>query len=138
MSQRLSFSTADHADLEVDLWGTVFVRVPITRARKRAFAELRAKLTTLDAETSRQQDALDPLDEGYAKATTDLEFACELDGIKLIGKLFDVVLAPVDAAQKKTKPSALILAKYEADEFTFADLDAFIERLAQAAAGPPT
>ena len=133
---RITFSAAERADIEVDLWGTVFKRVPLTRVRKRAFTEAQARLTALESASEQAAAALSPLDDGYVTAAADLEENTEAAAVEILASMFDVILAPV-AEGDSSLPSALIVERYEQEDLTLDDLEAFIDRLAEAA-GPPT
>ena len=134
---RLQFSAAEQADIEVDLWGTIFVRVPLTRKRKREFIEGQATLDSIEAQAAQKQRDLDPLDPGFAAAAADVELDAEADAVKTTAAMLDVLLAPADP-DVATKPSDLIVAKYDEDGITFEDLEQFVSRVGEAAQRPPT
>lgn len=134
---RLTFSAAERADLEVDLWGVVYRRVTLTRPRRRAFIQGQARLDQLGAKIAKQQGELDPLADDFIEQATDLEVGAEREVVLLTGALLDLVLEPIDAGDTR-KPSDLVVEKYDADEITLDEIEAFVHRVAEATQGPPT
>lgn len=106
---RLSIAAEESEALEVDLWGTVFHRVPVTRTRQRKIKDLDAELQGLD-ETA--EDADDK-------------------GVEIMARILDCILAAEDGTAKK--PSTLILKKWKADELPFERLMVFLEDIGDAA-----
>lgn len=102
---------AEQEKVEVDLWGTVFVRVPVTRSRQRKLAEVEKRLGAVD------ENAKDADDKA----------------VQLMGEMLDQVLAPVEG---DAVPSALIVEKWKADVLTFDRLSAFLGELTEATADP--
>ena len=91
---------------EVELWDRLFLTAPFTRSTAQRVSELEARLT---------------------EATTDD------DAIALFGELLDVVLEPA-AGQRKTA-SAILLARWQADELELAQISAFVSQVQQRAVG---
>lgn len=110
---RVSISAAETEAVEVDLWGTVFTTVPVTRTRQRAIKELDRELRALDANDDESED----------------------QAVKLMAGMLDHMLAPEPG--KRKKPSDLIVAKWEADDLAFRQLERLFDDLSEAAA-PPT
>lgn len=90
--------------VDVDLWGKKFVTVLETRSVQQKAQALHDKL----ANTSDDDEAF-----------------------KLLAELVDVRLKP--AGQGRKKPSELIIEKWEADELSLPQLEAFIDGLVAAA-----
>ena len=105
---RLSISDLAAASVEVDLWGKEFLAVPITRSRQKCMEAIQQQIIVLD-ENDR---------EGNDKA------------VALLAEMLDQQLMPaVDGGEKA---SAVIVAKWQADELTFDQLVGFQERLSEA------
>lgn len=109
---RVSIAPAGDQDvLEVDLWGTVFHRVPVTRSRQRALADLERQVQDIKEDEAGADDA----------------------AVSLMSQMLDQILKP---AEGDALASSLIVEKWEADELTFGRLSAFIEEVAEQAADP--
>jgi hypothetical protein len=100
---------AEQETLEVDLWGTVFHRVPVTRTRQRQIKDLDGDLQKIDESA---EDADD-------------------QAVEVMARMLDCILAAGDGG--RSKPSTLILKKWKADELAFDQLASFIEDIGDAA-----
>jgi hypothetical protein len=106
---RLSIASASEREaLEVDLWGSVFVRVPVTRTRQRQIKELDGELQKID-------EAAEDADDR---------------AVEVMARMLDCILAAEDGG--RSKPSTLILKKWKADELAFDQLAGFLEDLGDA------
>jgi hypothetical protein len=106
---RVSIAASEIDSIEVDLWGTIFHTVPVTRTRQRTLLDLQKKYQELE------EDATD-------------------EGVALMAQMLDHWLAPEPG--KRKKPSDIILQKWEADELTFVQLTALLENLTEAVGRP--
>lgn len=108
LSNHLAFTDTDlPEDLEVDLWGTVFELMPITKSRQ-------LQLEDLD----RRFDAIDETDEDSAD-----------QGVRILAEVLDVHLRPSPGRRKLA--SALVLERWEADQLRAAQLFDFTLKLAE-------
>src|SRR4051794_38531150 len=94
--------------VEVDLWGTMFNAVPITRSRQRELTELQREFQAID-------DTVDGAD--------DL-------AIEVLARMIDVHVQP--AGQRRKKPSEYIIEKWQGDDLTVEQLVMFQHRLMEA------
>lgn len=100
--------TTDHESVEVDLWGALFYTQRVTRSRQK--------------EITRIEKAAEEIDMSAADAVDQM--------VRARAELLDQILKPAEGKRKQA--SAHIIAKWEADELTFAELDGFVDRLAEA------
>lgn len=108
----LSIAAAEVDAVEVDLWGTEFATVAITRTRARAIRDLQTEYADLDEDRDDVNDEI----------------------VRLFSLMLDQMLAP--APGKRKKPSEVIEAKWKADELTLSRLISFVEELADAVQRP--
>ena len=111
MSRVAIAPAGDQDTLEVDLWGTVFHRVPVTRSRQRALADLERQVRDIKEDEAGADDV----------------------AVALMGNMLDQILKPVEG---DGSASSLIVEKWEQDELTFGRLSAFIEEVAEQSADP--
>ena len=113
---RVSIAAAEADEVEVDLWGTLFHTVPVTRTRQRAIRDLDEQFKALQTADPAPEDAED-------------------QAVKLMSQMLDHWLAPEPG--KRKKPSDLICQKWEADELAFGQLNRLLEDLSEAAGSRP-
>src|SRR5690242_18972433 len=94
-------------EVEVELWGALFTVVPVTRTRQKAIQEIERELNDLD-ETVDQTDK----------------------AVELMAPMRDQLLVPQQGKRKTA--SAHIIEKWNADELSYSQLEAFIKRLGMA------
>lgn len=109
---RVAIAASEVDSIEVDLWGTIFHTVPVTRTRQRAIKDLDRDLKAID------EDADDAEDQA----------------VRVMADMLDHWLAPEEG--KRKKPSALIWEKWEGDALAFAQLTQLFENIAEAADRP--
>ena len=110
---RVSIAASEIDSIEVDLWGTLFHTVPVTRTRQRAIRDLRRDLIAIEDDANDAEDR----------------------AVRLMAEMLDHMLAAEPG--KRKKPSAVVWEKWEADEMAFKQLETLFEDIAEAAA-PPT
>lgn len=105
---RLAISDLTAASVEVDLWGTAFSAVPITRSRQKRLLEL--------------QKELDAIEDGAHDANDQ--------AVSVLAEMLDQQLAPI--GENDALASGVIVEKWQADELTVDQLVGFQERLVEA------
>lgn len=108
---RLSLVPAEQETTEVDICGTVFKTVPVTRSRQRALGTLDEQLNSVEGDDDKADDKR----------------------VEIVAKMLDCILEP---AEGDSKASALIVEKWKADELAFRWLFALLEQLAELSADP--
>jgi hypothetical protein len=104
---RVAFTDTDlPEDLEVDLWGTVFDLMPITRDRQLELEELTRQFAAIDED---EPDAAD-------------------NGVAILAQVLDVHLQP--AGNRRKKASELVLERWKAQQLRSAQLFDFTLKLA--------
>lgn len=106
---RLSIVPDDQEAVEVDLWGTIYKVVPVTRVRQRKLSDL--------------QSALDARIEADPTGNADDE------AVQLMADMLGQILEPVDGEVESA--SSLIVAKWEADDLDARWLFSLMERLGE-------
>ena len=109
---RIAIAAAESLEFEVDLWGTVFKTVPVTRTRAREITRLQRELNALEEDADNADD----------------------EAVRLMAELLDHMLAPEPG--KRKKPSQLIVEKWNADDLAFKQLVDFYEQIGEAAKRP--
>lgn len=128
---RLSIVSADEQEAqEVDLWGSVFVAVPMTQHRRLKIAEIVAKAEREAALVDKdiQEAEVSPLDEDYVEKSVEITKRVEDVVIDVIASAFDVALAAVDGGKKK--PSTVV-KQANRDGKRNSDYDSLTEFLSQ-------
>lgn len=137
MPARLSIAEIVTERVEVDLWGDVFVRVPPTQPRLRKINEGFASLEQLETLAADEEQALDVRDPEYPKKAGDLAVKTQAKKVEGLGKLLDLMLAPLDESVTAT-PSTLLKEHFKAGDITFGEVEAFLQRVGEAAQDRPT
>lgn len=104
--------------VEVDLFGTIYTTVPLTRSREIAVEEIRQQVEKL------KPDDFETVDAANKAAAT------------LFCKQADEFLRPPEGKRKKA--SALLLTAYLEDKMTFRQLEQLLQDIAEAVADRPT
>lgn len=113
---RLSLKAAE--TVEVDILGTVYTTVPLTRTRELAMEEISLRLAELKP--------------GDFPSVTDANLA----SAELVCSIADQLLVPPEGKRKKA--SKVLLDAYLADEITFASIEHLLDDIAEEVGGRPT
>jgi hypothetical protein len=132
---RLQITPAgEQTDVEVDLWGVLFKRVPVTDQRRRRATELFAEALQAAARADKDSENLDPLADDFVERSVALTDRADKERLDLIAAVYDLTLTPTAGGKKKA--STVVKQAYRDGRVDLDRLEEFVAEITSA--GRPT